>query len=486
MALAAWTPPPRNDNLHSRMNQTTRHGLAALEVAVRRDLDMLNLPAKDWVPRRAGVTDVVVVGAGMNGIAAAGALLLRGIRNIVVLDAASPGREGPWRTYARMAMLRSPKQLTGPCLGIPNLTYRAWHEARFGTADWEALYKVPNQHWQDYLGWLQRVLELPLRHGVAVTRLLPADGLLRVETGEGELLARRVVMATGRGGVGGWYWPEFVPLSLRPDVAFHTNEERDFAALRGRSVGVLGAGPSALDAAAAAMEHGAREVQVYARRATLPQINKGRGAGIAYHHGWSDLPDADRWSLMSYINDLQAPPPHETVNRCLAAGVQFNLGWPMAAAERCADGVVLRFADGAVRRHHVLVLGTGFLVDMDRVPELSALAPHIARWGDRYTPPAGQERADLAAFPYLGTGFELQPRSAAAPAELGQVHLLNYGAHCSFGGIASDIPAVTIGAERVAAAILRGFFREDQPVLRAELEAFDEPELQGTPFFVPR
>jgi FAD-dependent urate hydroxylase len=468
------------------MNHSTPTGLAALEAAVRRDLDMLNLPAKDWVPRRAGVTDVVVVGAGMNGIAAAGALLLRGIRNIVVLDAAAPGREGPWLTYARMEMLRSPKQLTGPCLGIPNLTYRAWHEARFGTADWQALYKVPNQLWQDYLGWLQRVLQLPLRHGVAVTRVVPADGLLRVDTSEGALLARRVVMATGRSGVGGWYWPDFVPLSLRPDLAFHTNEERDFAALRGRSVGVLGAGPSALDAAAAAMEHGARDAQVYARRATLPQINKGRGAGIAYHHGWADLPDAERWSLMAYINDLQAPPPHETVHRCLRAGVGFNLGWPMLSAERDGDGVLLRFAGGAVRRHDVLVVGTGFLVDMDHVPELAELAPHIARWGDRYAPPAGMERADLAAFPYLGPGFELLPRGADAPAELGLVHLLNYGAHSSFGGIASDIPAVTIGAERVAAAILRGFFLDDQAMLRAQLEAFDEPELEGTPFFVPR
>lgn len=469
------------------MNQSSPIGLAALEAAVQRDMDMLNLPAKDWVPRRAGVTDVVVIGAGMNGIAAAGALLIRGIRNIRVLDAAQPGREGPWMTYARMEMLRSPKQLTGPCLGIPNLTYRAWHEARFGTADWDALYKVPNALWQDYLGWLQRVLRLPLEHGVHVRRVAPAEGLVRVECADGRvLLARRVVMATGRSGVGGAYWPDFVPRDLYPDLAFHTNEERDFSALRGKSIGVIGAGPSALDNAAVAMEHGAADVQVYARRSTLPQINKGRGAGIGYHHGWAELSDDQRWSLMTYIQDLQAPPPHETVHRVLRLGVTINLGWALTEVAREGAQVRLRFANGQVRQHDVLILGTGFLVDMAQVTELADFTPHIALWADRYQPPPELVRHDLAAFPYLGAGFELLPKSADAPPELGLIHLLNYGAHCSFGGIASDIPAVSIGADRVAGAILRGLFREDFAQLRDQLEAFDEPELEGTPFFVPR
>jgi len=145
-----------------------------------------------------------VVGAGMNGIAAAGALKLRGIRNIAMLDDSQPGQEGPWMTYAKMEMLRSPKTLPGPCFGIPSLTYRAYHEARFGPADWQALYKIPNQLWQDYLGWLQAVLALPLRHGAALDRLLPEAGLLRAELASGEVIrARRVVLATGRGGAGG-------------------------------------------------------------------------------------------------------------------------------------------------------------------------------------------------------------------------------------------------------------------------------------------
>ena len=76
-------------------------GLAALERRVGAVLDTLNLPAANWPAtiRRNGdpVLDVVVVGAGMNGIAAAGSLLFSGVRNIQVLDASGPGQEGPGR-----------------------------------------------------------------------------------------------------------------------------------------------------------------------------------------------------------------------------------------------------------------------------------------------------------------------------------------------------------------------------------------------------
>jgi hypothetical protein len=34
-----------------------------------------------------------------------------------------------------MLTLRSPKQLIGPDLGVPSLTFRAWYEAQHGTGD---------------------------------------------------------------------------------------------------------------------------------------------------------------------------------------------------------------------------------------------------------------------------------------------------------------------------------------------------------------
>lgn len=474
-------------------------GLARHEAQVRRDLALLGFPAKPWLHPRtteAGepVLDVAIIGAGMNGIAAASALLAEGIANIRLFDANEPGREGPWNRYARMDTLRSPKTLTGPALGVPSLTFAAWYMASFGEAAWDALYKIPNAAWVDYLSWLQRVLALPVQHRSALTKLRPQDGLLAldIETAEGSksVFARHVVLATGRGGAGGDVWPDVVPHELRPTVAAHGNDPIDFAGLRGKSVGVIGGSASAWDNAATALEQGAASVEMYLRRPHLPQINKGRGsANPGYFHGWGALPDADRWALAAYLDDMLAPPPHETVLRALKSdGLDIRFRHSVAAVRREGGQVVLDLdtPEGRLeRRHDFLIVATGFQVDAANIPELAELTPHIARWSDRYAPPAALARPALARAPYLGPGFELQPRDASAPAELSRIHLVNHGALVSHGAIASDIPGVAIAGERVAQAIVAAFFRQDIAEIRRDLEAFDEPELKDTPFFRP-
>ncbi len=105
-------------------------GLIAHENRVAKDLGTLGFPAANWpatVTARNGVsvTDVLVVGAGMNGIAVSASLLFKGIRSLRILDRNPAGRAGPWLTFARMDTLRSPKSLPGPALGIPSLAFRA-------------------------------------------------------------------------------------------------------------------------------------------------------------------------------------------------------------------------------------------------------------------------------------------------------------------------------------------------------------------------
>ena len=51
---------------------------------------------------------------------------------------AEEGREGPWVTYARMPTLRSPKDQTGPDLGLPALTFEAWYDATRGAGSFDA------------------------------------------------------------------------------------------------------------------------------------------------------------------------------------------------------------------------------------------------------------------------------------------------------------------------------------------------------------
>ncbi|MFS2116618.1 FAD/NAD(P)-binding protein, partial [Herbaspirillum frisingense] len=188
-------------------------GLAALEARLRQDLEWLALPGKSWTPtlERDGqpVIDVAIIGGGQAGMAASVALSHLGIAN-VIYDQSPKDFEGPWATTARMETLRSPKTLTGPALGFPALTFRAWFEAQFGLAAWDALDKIPRLQWMDYLRWFRRVMQLDIRNEHRVLAVQPrADGIVALKlqspAGESTVLARRVVVATGRDGLGGAY-----------------------------------------------------------------------------------------------------------------------------------------------------------------------------------------------------------------------------------------------------------------------------------------
>ncbi len=43
-------------------------------------------------------------------------------------------------------------------LGVPSLTFRAWWEAQYGSAAWDALDKIPRARWMDYLRWYRTTL----------------------------------------------------------------------------------------------------------------------------------------------------------------------------------------------------------------------------------------------------------------------------------------------------------------------------------------
>ena len=66
--------------------------------------------------------------------------------------------------------------------------------------------------------------------------------------------------------------PEVLTRNLPPHLYAHTLDAIDFEALRGKSVAVIGSAASAFDAAAVALEAGAREVHLFARRKTLASL----------------------------------------------------------------------------------------------------------------------------------------------------------------------------------------------------------------------
>jgi FAD-dependent urate hydroxylase len=75
-------------------------GVAALEVSLARGLARLNHPPAEWVPEVQApngrpAADVLIAGAGMNGLAAAFALRRLGIARTRQVDARPAGLEGP-------------------------------------------------------------------------------------------------------------------------------------------------------------------------------------------------------------------------------------------------------------------------------------------------------------------------------------------------------------------------------------------------------
>ena len=138
--------------------------LETLEARVRLELTLLDHPKSEWVPARTHksgqhVYDVLVVGGGQSGLGALFALGREKVTNILAVDRSTAGREGPWVTYARMRQLRTHKDITGPALGIPSLTPRAWYTARYGDDAWDALGRIPRTEWQEDLNWDRQTLD---------------------------------------------------------------------------------------------------------------------------------------------------------------------------------------------------------------------------------------------------------------------------------------------------------------------------------------
>ncbi|QHJ01227.1 NAD(P)-binding domain-containing protein [Xylophilus rhododendri] len=466
---------------------TRAQGLAALESRLAQDLSYLGWPAKRWMPALTHegepVLDVAIIGGGQAGLAAWVGLAQQGIR-AVVLDRAPAGFEGPWATTARMETLRSPKELTGPAMGLPALTFRAWFEAQFGEQAWAALDKIPRLQWMDYLRWYRQAMGVDVRNDVEVTAILPrADGLVRLELRTPEehssLLARRVVLATGRDGLGGAAIPGFVHRLPRERWA-HSSDAMDYAALAGKRVVVVGAGSSSMDSAATAMEMGAASVDLLIRRDDLPRVNKGKGAGSpGLVHGHYDLPDEHKWRIRHYINKLNVPPPRGSTQRVSShANVRFNFGCAILDVAMRGDTLVIATPKGRFEADF-LIVATGFRIDWFSRPEFAAIAPHVRSWSQRFRPAPGDEDQELNDSPDLGPAFELQEKTPGECPGLDRIHCFCYPAALSHGTVSGDIPAISEGARRLSQGIASLFYAQDFELHFANVLAYDEPELLG-------
>ena len=502
-------PPVPLQQIASPRNQAA---LDTLKLQARADLDKLNLPPANWVPPQTSpdgqvVLDVLIAGGGMCGQTVAQALMRDGMRNILAIDQAAYGQEGPWDTYARMLTLRSPKHLTGPDLGVPSMTFRAWYEAQHGdgeqshfdpaTPGWAGLHKVGRVDWRDYLLWVRGVMALPIVNQTCLLEVSDqpgADGSTLIAAkvqdaaGQRTVLCRKLVLALGRDGSGAPRWPRFPSLdqTLNSDKntafrhIYHSADAINFDAFQGKHIGVLGAGASAFDNAACALEAGAKVTQ-FCRRAQLPQINKSKWtAFIGCLAGFEALDDARKWQIYDYIFSEQVPPPWETVRRCDAhASFTLRLGETWLDVQTAEDGIKVQ-SPQARYTFDAIIFGTGFDVDLIERPEMARYSAHIDTWAKHVGPVKAAACTEAAGFPYLGRGFELQSADGQHAQALANIHLFNWGSTLSHGAVAGDIPGLATGARRLSQALLQHFFVADADAHWQTLQAHSEAELLNT------
>lgn len=463
-------------------------GLATLARMVERDLELLDYPRRPWLEKKTSASaesayDVVIVGGGQSGLTAAFGLQRERVSNVLVVDDQPLDHAGPWLNFARMRTLRTPKYLTGPDLGIPNLTPRAWYEAQFGAEGWLGLRFLPKESWASYLAWFRETLRIPVEPQTSVGAL-SYDAAERVflvpcrgAAGERTVRARRVVLATGIDGSGQWRVPQLVTDALPTHLYAHTRQAIDFEKLRGKRIAVLGAGASGFDNAAAALELGASQVHLFFRRPKLVRVNPYRWAefvGFLKHH--ADLPDQEKWRFILQILRMGQLPPEDTLLRAQALpGFQLHegCGWKSL---RVRGEVVHIEADSGSFEVDFVIAATGFVTDLAARPELANFQAHIARWADRYQPPVTEQSEELSRHPYLGPSFEYSERCPGAAPYLAHLYNYTFGGLLSMGFGGASISGLKYSATRLVSGITRSLFLEDSAAHFDSLCRFAERE----------
>jgi len=484
-AAIAQTNAPRNVPAPARSDYVS----ALLEAQTQRARRWLGPAPADWVrPRDGADHNVVIIGGGQSGIAIAYGLQRAGVGRVEVIDGAAEGQAGIWRTIARMHQLRTPKTMSGPEHDNPVLGYRAWHETLNGPESFDALDRIPRLAWAEYLDWYQRVTGTTVRHRTRLLEIEPQGDLLRlhldVEGVRREETTRKLVLANGYAGAGGANLPGFIR-NLPPEFWAHTSSRIDFAPLAGKVVAIVGAGSSAFDAAAVALENGATEVHMFNRRSYVDYPGGSRTDGPADRGHANvlsmsyELPDEVRWNNFVARDLRVASVPPDSLQRAVAHD-NFHLHLESSLENvRIADGAVTASVRGENRRFDYLIAGTGYRIDLSAAPELAGIADTIALWRDRYEPGRGWDNAGAAIHPYLGAGFEFLPRERRGGEYLRNIHCFNLAGALSFGIPVGDIPS-TVDQPHLVAAIARDLYKESVE-LPAYRRFIDSPVVPADP-----
>lgn len=446
--------------------------LQALAAQARHEMDLLSYPAAAWVdpvtaPDGTEALDCAIIGAGQFGLTIAAGLRRERVDRVMCFDAQPAGEEGPWITFARMAMLRTPKELTGPDLGIPSLTFRAFWAAQHGEAGWQSLFRVPRPAWMDYLNWYRSALNLPVRNQWRFTGLKPGRAMLELQfetpAGARTIFARSLVLATGSSAGGGAAIPAEVLAALPEGRALNAYTPLDCSTLAGQRIGILGGSATAFDMAIAALQAGAASAELCLRRPTLPYANPRRwmeNAGFLAHY--IDLPDATKWAYSHRLNRIGQSPPLPTwqmANSLPGFGLRTSAQWD--EVRWTGRDIAVRSGDRTLHYDRI-VYATGMRVALAEVPALAAIAEHAALWRDRYAPPAELASVGMGQNPYLDGHAAFVERTPGSAPWLRRIMSVMGGGGLSLGPVATSVSGMKYLVPLVLAGVKRQLFLDQQ------------------------
>jgi cation diffusion facilitator CzcD-associated flavoprotein CzcO len=305
-----------------------------------------------------------------------------------------------------------------------------------------------------------------VRYGVRLVRVEPADGFFRLHlevNGVPQVeTTRKIIFGNGVGGGGGAYVPPVLVEGVPQSLYAHTVEDIDFAALRGKTVAVLGSAASAFDAAGVALEAGAKAVHLFSRRAAIASIpiNRVRGYPGAYDN-YPQIPDAARWYQAWRFRKLGSTPPADAIQRVTAfPNFHLHLSAPWSSAYERNQQIVVQVNDETFE-FDFAIAGTGYFINPAARPEFDGFAQHIALWRDRFTPPADQQDEELGNHPYLGKGHEFQEKVSGTAPYLKDIHIYNPAGFVSFGLPIGDVPSIKRDIPAVVSRISHDLFFAD-------------------------
>lgn len=324
-------------------------------------------------------------------------------------------------------------------------------------------------------------------------RRAPHGFTLRLEDGT-RVDARQVIVATGIGHFR--HIPEVLS-GLSSARVSHTCEHADYSAFSGRRVTVVGAGASAIDAAAALRRAGA-SVRLVSRRAAVTFYAGGGPRQILDRliapmtplgPGWKKLfcvkapllfralPERLRTTI---VRRYLGPAPGYSAREDFEGKVSLQLSSTLVGARETAEGVELEIEgpDGrrSVKKADHVVAGTGYCVDVGR---LAFLDPELV---------AGIAMTQTA--PRLSSRFESKVRGlyfvgTAAAFEFGPMLRFVCGAGFTAHRVASHVAFVERRRLRAASPRFwpsaRSWITRSGRPLDLETAGESRPRLEGTP-----